>query len=52
MFDPNDQPRIFALPPGADFAEGLVDGLFERAGDLRPEDWAHAEIYVLSLIHI
>lgn len=46
MFDPDDQPRIFALPPGADFAEGLVDGLFERGGDLRPEDWARAEIYV------
>ena len=46
MFDPDAQPRIFALPPGADFAGGLVDGLLQRAEKLRPEDWARAEVYV------
>ncbi len=46
MFDPADKPRIFALPPGADFASSLVDGLIDRSADLRPEDWARTEIYV------
>ena len=46
MFDPSDKPRIFALPPGADFASGLVAGLVDRANNLRPDAWARTEIYV------
>ena len=34
MFDTTDQPRVFGLQPGVDFATGLVDGLTERFGDL------------------
>ena len=34
MFDPTDQPRVFGLQPGVDFATGLVDGLTDRFGDL------------------
>lgn len=33
MFDPTDQPRVFGLQPGVDFATGLVGGLTERFGD-------------------
>ncbi|WP_341367765.1 double-strand break repair protein AddB [Yoonia sp. BS5-3] len=46
MFEESDHPRVFALPPGADFATGLVDGLLDRAGGLTPEMWARTEIYV------
>lgn len=46
MFEPTDKPRIFALPPGADFASSLVDGLAQRSTELSPTDWARTEIYV------
>lgn len=32
MFEPCDSPRVFYLPPGADFPEGLVRGLMARTG--------------------
>lgn len=34
MFDPSTKPRVFGLPPGADFAADLVTGLTARADDL------------------
>ncbi len=37
-------PRVFALPPGADFAQGLVSGLTARAMD--PVTRARTRIYV------
>lgn len=37
-------PRVFALPPGADFARGLVSGLTARAMD--PQTLARTRIYV------
>lgn len=46
MFEPSEKPRVFAMPPGADFASGLVDGLLQRAATLSPDDWGRTEIYV------
>ena len=46
MFDPGTQPRIFASPPGVDFAQGLVEGLVARTAHMTPTDLARVEIYV------
>lgn len=46
MFDPGQTPRIFASPPGVDFAQGLVDGLVARMAHMTPTDLARVEIYV------
>lgn len=46
MFERSDTPRIFASPPGVDFAQGLVDGLVARAANMPPTDLARVEIYV------
>ena len=46
MFETSDTPRIFASPPGVDFANGLVDGLLARTADMAPADLAKVEIYV------
>jgi double-strand break repair protein AddB len=46
MFDPSKAPRIFGMPPGADFATTLVAGLQKQAGDMLPVDWARIEIFV------
>lgn len=37
MFESSDKPRVFGLPPGADFPKLLVDGLTERTAHLPPE---------------
>lgn len=37
MFEPSDKPRVFGLPPGADFPRLLVDGLIDRTRHLSPE---------------
>ena len=37
MFEPTDKPRMYGLPPGADFPRLLVDGLIERTAHLPPE---------------
>lgn len=39
-------PRVFGLPPGADFPAELIVGLEQRLKSAPPEDWARAEIYV------
>jgi double-strand break repair protein AddB len=46
MFEQSSKPRIFAAPPGVDFAQGLVNGLVSRSKNMQPEDWARVEIYV------
>jgi ATP-dependent helicase/nuclease subunit B len=46
MFPPISTPRVFALPPGADFPAGLVAGLISRSVDQAPERLARAEIFV------
>ncbi|WP_372604598.1 double-strand break repair protein AddB, partial [Actibacterium sp.] len=39
-------PRLFGLPPGADFAKDLLIGLEQRLKPHPPEAWAQVEIYV------
>lgn len=46
MFPPSETPRIFGLPPGADFAQDLIAGLMEKAGDMAPQDLARVQIFV------
>lgn len=40
------EPRLFGLPPGADFARGFVEGLFARHGDDPPEALGRIEVFV------
>ncbi|MFA8385985.1 MAG: double-strand break repair protein AddB [Pelagibaca sp.] len=46
MFEPTDRPRLFALPPGADFARELVLGLKSRLADQPPEAMARVELFL------
>ena len=46
MFEVSDKPRVFALPPGVDFARAFVDGLVDAAAKLSPTDFARVEIFV------
>jgi len=46
MFEPTDKPRLFGLPPGADFPRALVAGLVEKMQDKPPQAMAQVEIYV------
>lgn len=46
MFERSDRPRLFALPPGTDFPEALVEGLVARLDTLAPEQAARVELYV------
>ncbi|PPB82694.1 ATP-dependent helicase/nuclease subunit B [Albidovulum inexpectatum] len=48
MFQPNEAPRLFACPPGADFAAALVDGLITRMADRPPESMARVTLYLNS----
>jgi ATP-dependent helicase/nuclease subunit B len=41
-------PRVFALPPGADFAASLVQGLRARMANAPPEAMARVTIYLNS----
>lgn len=45
MFSP-ETPRIFALPPGADFPAELVAGLIARMAHLPPQAMARVTIYL------
>ncbi|MGB8621191.1 MAG: double-strand break repair protein AddB, partial [Paracoccaceae bacterium] len=45
MFD-GPAPRLFGLPPGADFPKELLAGLEQRLSGQAPEAWAKVEIYV------
>lgn len=42
------EPRIFALPPGVDFAQELVAGLIARMADRPPEAMARVQLYLNS----
>ena len=44
MFEPTDRPRVFAMPPGVDFAKAFVDGLQAMASG--PDGFARATVYV------
>lgn len=46
MFDPSTKPRLYGLPPGADFTKLLYEGLMERMGKHSPEAMAQVEIFV------
>ncbi len=46
LADPLARPRLFALPPGVDFAAALVKGLLARHGDLPPQDFARIRLIV------
>lgn len=46
MFDPSSKPRVFGMPPGADFATALVAGLQDRGRNMSATEWARCEIYV------
>ena len=46
MFEPQDKPRLFALPCGVDFPRALVNGLIARSAGLPPEALARAEVIV------
>lgn len=46
MFEDSKTPRVFALPVGADFGRGFLDGLLARLRDKPPEALARVRIYV------
>lgn len=46
MFKPTDSPRIFALAPGVDFPQALVDGLIKRSANLPPTALARTQLIV------
>ncbi len=46
LFAPTPGPRVFALPPGADFTAALVAGLNGRLAGHPPEALARVEIWV------
>lgn len=48
MFDPQVHPRVFALPPGVDFADAFVQGLNSRLSDHPPEARGRVELVVNS----
>ncbi|MFA3920086.1 double-strand break repair protein AddB [Ruegeria hyattellae] len=46
MFETQDRPRIFAVPPGADFPKALVEGLRARSATHSPEALARCDLVV------
>lgn len=46
MFDPSSGPRVFALPPGADFPAELVAGLDDRLSGQPPEALGRVRLIV------
>ncbi len=46
MFDPSGKPRLFGLPPGADFPAALVHGLQTRFAGKPPEALAQVQLIV------
>ncbi len=46
MFEAGENPRVFAVPPGADFPKELIAGLRQRIAGLRPEALARVQLVV------
>ncbi len=46
MFEPSALPRVFAIPPGADFPKVLVDGLHERFVGQPPDALARVQLVI------
>jgi double-strand break repair protein AddB len=48
IFENEAKPRLFGMPPGADFAAELVSGLRRRVAHMSPETMARTELYANS----
>lgn len=46
LFEPQDNPRIFAVPNGVDFPRALAQGLVQRSRSMPPEGLARVELIV------
>ncbi len=46
MFESGTEPRLFGLPPGADFPREVVQGIQDRMRGTTPETLARVEIFV------
>ena len=46
MFEPAPGPRVFAVPPGADFPHAVADGVLARTAGQPPEALARITIYL------
>ncbi len=46
MFEPNEGPRVYGLPPGVDFPKSLVSGLLRRTKGTPPETLARVDLIV------
>ena len=46
MFEPSALPRVFAVPPGADFPKVLVDGLRQRFDGRPPDALARVQLVI------
>ncbi len=46
MFEPNQAPRIMALPVGYDFSAAFIAGLRARMAGCEPGEWARITIFV------
>ena len=44
LFEPQDSPRVFAVPNGVDFPRALAQGLIERSTSQPPEDLARVDV--------
>lgn len=44
LFEPQETPRVFAVPMGVDFPRALAQGLIQRSRALPPEDLARVEV--------
>ncbi|MCY4289303.1 MAG: double-strand break repair protein AddB [Aestuariivita sp.] len=49
MFEPTEQPRVFAQHPGVDFPQAIVDGLRARLAGQPPEKMAEVHLIVNTL---
>ena len=46
MFEPSDRPRLFGLPPGADFPAAIASELIARFDGQPPDALARVQIFV------
>lgn len=46
LFEATDTPRVFAVPPGADFPVVVLDGLMTRLGAAAPDALSRVEVFV------
>ena len=44
LFEPQDSPRVFAVPNGVDFPRALAQGLIERSTSQPPEGLARVDV--------